>query len=115
MSVKKRQQARTKSRSRPAVEPDKKSQDTEVNSDFIRYPVNKVVGIIDDIQDAQAALHDLQAAGFTAAQITVLAGEEGAHRIDVLAINTAHSRISCGPYRKSWVMKKSKMQRAMKT
>jgi len=83
MSVKKRQQARTKSRSRPAVEPDKKSQDTKVNSDFIRYPVNKVVGIIDDIKDAQAALHDLQAAGCTAAQVTVLTGEECARRIDV--------------------------------
>jgi hypothetical protein len=83
MSVEKRRQAGTRSKSRPAIEPIRKSQDAEVNSDFIRYPINKVVGIIDNIRDAQAALHDLRAAGFMAAQITVLTGEEGTHRIDV--------------------------------
>ena len=49
---------------------------------FIPYPTNKVVGIIDDARDAQAALHDLQEAGFTDAQIRVLTGKEDAHRID---------------------------------
>ena len=53
------------------------------NSDFIPYPTNKVVGIIDDVGDAQAALRGLKTAGFAAAQIRVLTGEEGAHRIDV--------------------------------
>ena len=53
------------------------------NSDFIYYPTNKVVGIIDDPNDAKAALLDLKAAGFTADEIEVLTGEEGAHRIDV--------------------------------
>ena len=33
--------------------------------------------------DAQATLRDLKTAGLTAAQIRVLTGEEGAHRIDV--------------------------------
>jgi hypothetical protein len=65
------------------TEPTKKAHDEKVSSDFIRYPINKVIGIIDDIRDAQAALHDLRAAGFTAGQITVLTGEAGAHRIDV--------------------------------
>ena len=52
-------------------------------SDFIAYPTNKVVGFIDDPGDAQAALSDLKAAGFTADEIEVLTGEEGAQRIDV--------------------------------
>jgi CheY-like chemotaxis protein len=52
-------------------------------SDFIAYPTNKVVGFIDDPGDAQAALSDLRAAGFTADEIEVLVGEEGAQRIDV--------------------------------
>jgi hypothetical protein len=51
-------------------------------SDFIYYPTDKVVGIIDDPDDAEAALSDLEVAGFTAEEIEVLTGEEGAHRID---------------------------------
>ena len=65
--------------SRPAMSPIKKSHD----KDFISYPRNKVIGIIDTPEDAQAALHDLRAAGFPASQIRVLTGQEGAHRIDV--------------------------------
>lgn len=53
------------------------------NSDFIFYPTNKVVGIIDDPNDVKAALRDLRAAGFTADEIEVLTGQAGAHRIDV--------------------------------
>jgi len=51
-------------------------------SDFIYYPTNKVVGIIDDPDDAEAAVSDLEAAGFTADEIEILTGQEGAHRID---------------------------------
>jgi hypothetical protein len=51
-------------------------------SDFIYHPTNKVVGIIDDPRDAQAAVRDLKASGFTADEIDVLTGEQGAHRID---------------------------------
>ncbi len=68
--------------SRPAIKPIKSRPETKGKSDFIPYPTNKVVGIIDDVADARAALHDLQEAGFTARQIRVLTGEEGAHRID---------------------------------
>lgn len=53
------------------------------NSEFIPYPTNRVVGIIDDEADTQAALRDLKAAGFTDDQIRVLTGGEGAHRINV--------------------------------
>jgi hypothetical protein len=60
----------------------KQSQRAKDKSDFIPYPTNKVVGIIDDVSDAQAALRDLKAAGFTADHIQVLTGEEGAHRLD---------------------------------
>src|SRR5260370_9987442 len=57
--------------------------DKNKRSDFIAYPTNKVVGFIDDPGDAQAALSDLRAAGFTGDEIEVLTGEEGARRIDV--------------------------------
>lgn len=56
--------------------------DLHKDSDFILYPANKVIGIIDDPGDCKAALMDLKAAGFTAAEIGVLSGEEGAHRLD---------------------------------
>jgi hypothetical protein len=57
--------------------------DKNKTSDFIAYPTNKVVGFIDDLGDAQAALSDLRASGFAADEIEVLVGEEGAQRIDV--------------------------------
>jgi len=61
---------------------DDKQSDLHKDSDFILYPTNKVIGIIDDLDDCKAALKDLKASGFTAAEIEVLSGEEGAHRLD---------------------------------
>jgi hypothetical protein len=61
---------------------EKPPSDRHDDSDFIFYPTNKVVGIIDDPDDAKAALRDLKAAGFTTDDIEVLTGKEGAHRID---------------------------------
>jgi len=61
----------------------KQSHAAKQDSDFIPYPTNRVVGIIDDTGEAQAALRDLKAAGFTADHVRVLTGEEGAHRLDV--------------------------------
>jgi hypothetical protein len=62
---------------------DKQRHDVNDESDFIPYPTDRVVGIIDDVAEVQGALRDLKAAGFTADHIRVLTGEEGAHRIDV--------------------------------
>jgi hypothetical protein len=61
---------------------DDKQRDIYKDSDFILYPTNKVIGIIDDVDDCKAALKDLKDAGFTAAEIEVLSGEEDAHRLD---------------------------------
>ena len=61
---------------------DDKQSDIHKDSDFILYPTNKVIGIIDDPGDCKAALKDLKAAGFTPEEIEVLSGEEGAHRLD---------------------------------
>jgi cyclopropane-fatty-acyl-phospholipid synthase len=52
-------------------------------SDLIFYASDRVVGIIDDVAEAQRALRDLKAAGFRADEIRVLTGENGAHRLDV--------------------------------
>jgi hypothetical protein len=62
---------------------EKMPDDKSLKTDFIFYPTNKVIGIIDDADDAKAALRELKAAGFTADEITVLTGAEGARRIDV--------------------------------
>jgi hypothetical protein len=59
------------------------SGDISEKTEFISYPTDKIVGIIDDPADLEAALRDLTAAGFTTDDIEVLTGEEGAHRIDV--------------------------------
>ena len=61
---------------------DEKQSNLHKDSDFILYPTNKVIGIIDDAADCKAALKDLNDAGFTAAEIEVLSGEEDAHRLD---------------------------------
>jgi hypothetical protein len=61
---------------------DDKQSEMHKESDFILYPTNKVIGIIDDPGDCKAALKDLKAAGFKTAEIEVLSGEEGAHRLD---------------------------------
>ena len=82
MAVDKSRQRVGTSPSQPSIEPVNRSSGVEEKSDFIPYPTNKVVGIIDDARDAQAALHDLREAGFTDSQIRVLTGKEGAHRID---------------------------------
>lgn len=46
-------------------------------------PSNKIVGVIDDPHDAQAALSDLMATGFAVKDVELLTNEEGAQRIDV--------------------------------
>ena len=53
------------------------------NTEFTFDPTDKVVGFIADPGDARAALRALRAAGFAAAEVEVLMGEEGAQRIDV--------------------------------
>ena len=56
---------------------------SEANSRFVFNPTNKVIGIIDDAGDAQAALLDLSGAGFSAEALELLTDEEGAQRIDL--------------------------------
>ena len=55
---------------------------TEPSDRFIAYPDRAVVAVVDDPSEADAAVVDLRAAGFTADAITVLRGPEGADRID---------------------------------
>ena len=51
--------------------------------EFTFDPTNKIIGIIDDPTEAKAAVRDLRAADFTADEIEVLMGEEGAQGIDM--------------------------------
>jgi hypothetical protein len=55
---------------------------TDSSDRFIAYPDRAVVAVIDHPSGAAAAARDLQEAGFDAGSITVLAGPEGAARID---------------------------------
>ena len=57
--------------------------DRGANSKFVFNPTDKVIGIIDDANDAQAALRDLMVAGFRAEQLELLTNEEGAQRIEL--------------------------------
>jgi hypothetical protein len=57
--------------------------DSNAGADFKFVPFNKVIGIIDDPADAEAAIRGLRAAGFAADEIDVLTGEAGARRFDV--------------------------------
>ena len=62
---------------------DKQPHDANDKSDFIPYPTDRVVGIIDDAGDVQGALCDLKSAGFGPDDIRLLTGEAGARRIDI--------------------------------
>jgi hypothetical protein len=64
-------------------QPPSDTSDRSANSEFTFDPTNKIVGVIDDPTAATAALRDLRAAGFTADELEVLMGEEGAQRIDL--------------------------------
>jgi xanthine/CO dehydrogenase XdhC/CoxF family maturation factor len=55
--------------------------DSGANSVFAFDPTGKVVGIINDAGDAEAALGDLRAAGFRAGELHLLVAEEAAGRI----------------------------------
>lgn len=57
----------------------------ESEKEFVSYPTNKVIGIIDTPTDAQGALDALTTAGFAKDEIDVLCGKEGARRLDLLA------------------------------
>ncbi|HKR84846.1 MAG TPA: hypothetical protein VJS37_11760, partial [Terriglobales bacterium] len=81
MAVDKHRQKVGRSQSRSATARAKKLPEVD-KGDFIPYPTNKVVGIIDDVKNAKAAVRDLQKAGFSADQIRVLTGKEGARRIN---------------------------------
>jgi hypothetical protein len=56
--------------------------DTSEKTGFIPYPNDKLCGILDTEAAVQAAVRDLQAAGFSAEEVGVLAGAEGERRID---------------------------------
>jgi len=49
---------------------------------FLRYPMRKVIGVVDTPHDLDSALSALVAAGFGPETIQVLSGEEGIRAID---------------------------------
>ena len=49
---------------------------------FYRYPMHRVVAIIDDNASVQVALHGLQQAGMDMTKVNVLTGPEGARLLD---------------------------------
>ncbi len=57
--------------------------DRGAKAKFVFNPTDKVIGIIDDAGDAEAALRDLRVAGFRMEQLEVLTNEEGEQRIQL--------------------------------
>ncbi len=51
------------------------------NSTFTFDPTNKVIGVIDNVDDTRDALRDLIAAGFSEKEIVLLTDEEAARQI----------------------------------
>jgi hypothetical protein len=50
---------------------------------FYRYPMNRIVAVMDDKPRLDAALADLDRAGVDLASVNVLSGEQGAALLDV--------------------------------
>jgi hypothetical protein len=55
--------------------------ESRANSTFTFDPTNKVIGVIDNVDDTRNALHDLIAAGFSKEEIALLTDEETARQI----------------------------------
>jgi hypothetical protein len=55
--------------------------DSEANSTFTFDPMNKVVGVSDNVDNTRDALRDLIAAGFSEKEIALLTDEEAARQI----------------------------------
>lgn len=58
-------------------------QATPADREFIHYPTDMLLGVIDDADAAQAALQELTERGFNADEIRVLCGPAGARQLDV--------------------------------
>jgi hypothetical protein len=50
---------------------------------FLRYPTDKLLGVVNTPEELQATIVELNAAGFGAREISVLCGKQGADRLDV--------------------------------
>ena len=57
--------------------------DLNERTNFLRYPTNKVVGMVSTQKELHAAILELNKAGFGEDAIGVLCGEEGANRLDL--------------------------------
>lgn len=51
--------------------------------DFLTYRPHRLVALLDDPESVQEAIQDLAEAGFSAEEIHVLSGPEGAEKLDV--------------------------------
>ena len=57
--------------------------DLNENNNFLRYPTNKLIGVVSTPEELRAAIVDLNKAGFGEDAIEVLCGKKGADRLDV--------------------------------
>ena len=57
--------------------------DLNAKDDFLRYPTNKLIGVVATPEELQATITELNKAGFEENEIDVLCGKEGADRLDV--------------------------------
>jgi hypothetical protein len=57
--------------------------DLNERDNFLRYPTDKLLGVVNTPEELQATIVELNAAGFGAREISVLCGKQGADRLDV--------------------------------
>ena len=57
--------------------------DLNEKDNFLRYPTNKLIGVVNTPEELQAAILELNKAGFGEDEINVLCGPKGADRLDV--------------------------------
>ena len=57
--------------------------DLNTKDDFLRYPTNKLIGVVTTPEKLQVTIVALNEAGFGENEIDVLCGKEGADRLDV--------------------------------
>jgi len=57
--------------------------DLNETDNFLRYPTDKLLGVVNTPEELQATVLELNAAGFGEREISVLCGKQGADRLDV--------------------------------
>ncbi|HEU4630051.1 MAG TPA: hypothetical protein VFS08_09890 [Gemmatimonadaceae bacterium] len=68
--------------SEPSTNPEKTPRPSERADEPVDYPENSVVGVVDDVDQVEAAVEALTSGGFLRSEIDVLHGQAAAERLE---------------------------------